>query len=202
MYAGKKILLTVKCADPSVLLYNAIQEITLDKNSKICLSQPIGIACTKTPPHDASPPWIKLNVQIRCGNDDFTDAITVPVYYDVPYFNDIAIDDGKIVKNQAFGTGNGNGQAEASERIMLYENGQRLRLYTEDPYIEIVSEQLFSQTLQGVWADDGFKLSSIVKISDHCPPGHIIEFLANYEEVFKPIRREVHWGKVKITINK
>lgn len=200
IYAGKKILLTVKCADPAVLLYNAIQEITPDGNARTCRSLPIGIACTKTPPVDASPPWLKLDVRIRCGNDDFSDAITLPVFYDVPYFTDIEIDDGSALKDKTFGTGNGNGQAEASEQIMIYEAGQRLRLYTDDPYIETVSEQLFSQTLQGVWPDDGFRLSSIVKIADNCPSGHVIEFLANYEEVFKPIRREAHWGKVKITV--
>ena len=197
-YADRKLLLTVKCADPSVLLNNAIQELTIDGNEYTCKSLPIGIACTKTPPGDASPPWLKLNVQVRCGDDEFTDAITVPVFYDVPYFTQIEVDDGNIVKDKAFGVGNSNGQAEASEQIMLYENGQRLRLYTDDPYVETVSEQLYSQTLQGVWADDGFRLSSIVKIAANCPVGHTIEFLANYEETVKPIRRVVHWGKVRI----
>ena len=201
-YLGKKVQLSVTCADPSVSLSNAVQEITFNRKRllRTCLSQPIGISCTKTPPDDASPPWIKLNVQVRCGNDVFSDAITVPVFYDVPCFSNIQIDDGVDVKDKAMGTGNGNGWAEASEQIMIYENGQRLRLYTDDPYVETESEVLFDQMLRGIWSD-GFRLSSIVKIADNCPPGHTIEFLANYEtETRMPIRRIVHWGKVKITV--
>jgi len=134
------------------------------------------------------------------GDCQNVDAITVPVFYDVPYFSKIQIDDGAEVKDKPIGSGNGNGKAEASEQIMIYENGQRLRLYTDDPYVETASELLFDEVLKGIWSD-GFTLSSIVKIADNCPSGHTIEFLANYEtKEFMPIRREVHWGKVKVTV--
>ena len=200
MYAGKKMQLSVTCADPSVSLSNAKQEITVDKKEKISVVQPIRVFCTKTPPDDATPPWIKLHVTLRCGKDVFSDAFTVPVFYDVPYFSDIRIDDGVEVMDKMMGAGNGNGLAEASERLMIYENGQRLRLYTDDPYVETDSEQLYDQVLRGIWPD-GFRLSSIIKIADNCPSGHTIEFLANYEtEQRMPIRREVHWGKVKVTV--
>jgi pimeloyl-ACP methyl ester carboxylesterase len=199
-YSGKKVQLSVECNDPLVSLSNARQEIKIDKSGRIYRSQAIGISCTTTPPVDASPSGIKLNVEMRCGNEVFSDAITVPVFYDVPYFSNIAMDDGVTVKDKVIGTGNGNGQAEASEQIMLYENNHRLRLYTDDPYIETASEQLFDEVLPGFWAD-GITFSSIVKIADNCPPGHIIEFLANYEtKTYMPMRRDVHWGKVKIIV--
>ena len=202
-YAGKNVQLTVNCADPTVILSNAVQEIVLDKNGKTFQSQPISLSCTKTPPADGSPPWLKLNVQIRCGHDVSSDAITVPVFYDVPYFSNISIDDGRLVSDSAehvLGNGNSNGTAEAGEQIMLYEKGHRLRLYTDDPYVKTDSEMLFDEMVPGgLWAD-GVTFSSIVKIADNCPPGHTIEFITNYETKIKPIHRLSHWGKVKITV--
>ena len=200
-YAGKPVRVTVTCADPSVLLYNAIQEVSIDRNKRTGRSEPIGIACTKTPPTDASPPWIKLNVKIDCTNDIFTDAVTVPVFYDVPYFSGIQIDDGVMVRDAVMGSGNGNNCVEASERIMLYKNGQRLRLYTDDPYVEMATEELYDESMPCIWEENGITFSSVVKIADNCPPGHTIEFLTNYEtKQYAPIKRESHWGKVKVTV--
>jgi hypothetical protein len=199
-YAGKKVQLKIDCADPTVSLFNATHEITMDMNGRTFQSQPFGLFSTKTPPDDASPAWVKLNVQITCDNDVFYDALTVPVYYDVPYFTNLKIDDGVFVSGGTFGTGNHNGQAEAAERIMIYENFQRLRLYTDDPYVVTESEILHDQVLPGLWLN-GVTFSSIVKIADDCPAGHTIEFLACYEtKTFMPICRKVHWGKVKVTV--
>ena len=200
-FAGKKIQLSITCNDPAVSLSNAKQEIKLDKKDRTCLSLPVGISCSKTPPADASPPWIKLNVTVTCGKDVFFDDIKVPVFFDVPYFSDIEIDDGVMVKNKPIGKGNCNGQAEVSEQIMIYENKHRLRLYTDDPYVETAFEQLFDEVVPGGIWPDGFTLSSIVKIVENCPSGHIIEFLANYEtKTHLPIRRDVHWGKVRVRV--
>jgi len=98
------------------------------------------------------------------------------------------------------GKGNGNGIAEAGEQIMVYQNGHRLRLYTDDPYVETRSERLFDEYVKGGHWDDGVTLTSIIKIADNCPSGHTIEFLSNYETKIWPIIRRVHWGKVKITV--
>jgi hypothetical protein len=187
-----------------VSLSNAIQEVSFGRKDKTALSQPVGLSSTKTPPKDGAPAWIKLNVQMSCGGDIFTDAITVPAYYDVPYFSNIQIDDGRTIATNtgpALGTGNGNGQAEASEKLMLYENGRRLRLYTDDPYVVTASEMDYVEMLpEGIWPD-GFTQSSIIKIADNCPSGHTIEFFANYEtKTRQPIGRVMHWGKVKITV--
>ncbi|HAH22245.1 MAG TPA: hypothetical protein DCL77_00475, partial [Prolixibacteraceae bacterium] len=59
---------------------------------------------------------------------------------------------------------------------------------------------LVDEILPAFWPD-GYTLSSVVKIADNCPSGHIIEFLAHYEtKTFMPIHREVKWGKVKIIV--
>ena len=203
MFAGKKVQLIVNCADPTVTLTHAVQEITLDAKEKTFQCQTIGLSCTKTPPEDGSPPWLKLSVQVCCENEISYDAITVPVFYDVPYFANITIDDGRLGTDSAmhvFGTGNANGVAEAAERIMLYENGHRLRLYTDDPYVVTDAEALFDEYVPGGIWDDGVTLSSIVKIADNCPPGHTIELLSVYETKVRPIHRLSHWGKVRITV--
>ena len=197
----RKVIMTVTCNESAVKLTNAVQEIQPGKETKKLLSQPIGLSCNKTPPDDATPPWVKLNVEINCDGIISHDAITVPVYYDVPYFSHIRIDDGLGVRGGPNGTGNINGIAEPSEKIILFENYQRLRLYTDDPYVEQFSEGYhYEMITSGIWPD-GFSRSSIVKIADNCPPGHTIEFLACYEtKTFMPIQRKVVWGKVKIEV--
>ena len=196
-YAKKPIRLNISCADTAVSLFNASQTLN---SGKIFQSMPFGVICRKTPPVDASPPWIKLNIEMWCGDDVFSDNITVPVFYDVPVFKHIMIDDRAGVRGRAYGKGNRDGKANASEHIMLFENYQRLRLYTNDPYIEYEKEELYDYMIPAVW-DDGFTFGSVVKIADNCPPGHVIEFLACYEtKSFMPMRREVHWGRVIIKI--
>ena len=39
----------------------------------------------------------------------------------------------------------------AGEQIMLYENGHRLRLYTDDPYVIAGDEKLVDEVLPAVW---------------------------------------------------
>jgi len=110
------------------------------------------------------------------------------------------VDDGRLVKDKLFGTGNGDGNIDRGEKVMLFENGHRLRLYTDDPYIVDAEEQLYDENLPAVWSD-GFTLTSIVKTADNMPYGHQINFLANYEvKGFNPIYRMVRWGKVTATV--
>ena len=199
-YAGKTVRLSVTCADLDVSLFNSLQTLRLDEKGEFLQSLPIGIRCRKAPPADASPAWLKLNVEVCCGDESFTDNLTVPVFYEVPVFRHVQIDDGEGVREAALGAGNGDGQANASERIMLYENYQKLRLFTDDPYVESSEEELFDYMIPSVWPD-GFSFGSVVKIADNCPAGHTIEFLACYEsKTFMPICRQVHWGRVQITV--
>jgi pimeloyl-ACP methyl ester carboxylesterase len=99
-----------------------------------------------------------------------------------------------------FTQGNADGLAAPGERVMLFKDQYPLRLYSNDPYIVSEEETLVDMILLGQWPD-GFTHSSVVKISDDCPPGHVIVFLASYEtKTFMPMYSEVIWGKVKLSI--
>jgi hypothetical protein len=122
--------------------------------------------------------------------------------FEAPDFRDIKIDDGKVVRDTAWGKGNGDGKADAGENIMVYQGTNRLRLFTEDPYVIRADEQLADEVIPAIWPD-GYTLSSIIHISPDCPEGHIIECLAGYEtKTYNPIERKVTWGKVTITVRK
>ena len=130
----------------------------------------------------------------------FEDEIVVPVFFDVPVFDNVQIDDGLPIRGSAFGTGNADGIASAGEKVMLYLDTARLRLYTDDPYVEASQERLIDEMIPARWPD-GFTLSSVIKISDHCPDGYVIECLASYEtKAYMPIERKVTWGKVRIKV--
>jgi hypothetical protein len=85
-------------------------------------------------------------------------------------------------------------------KIMVYENDRRLRLYTNDQWVDRSQEVLHDEQLPAIW-EDGFTLSSILRIKEDCPNGHIIEFTASYEtNTWNPVERNLHWGKVLITV--
>ena len=127
-------------------------------------------------------------------NDDFD----VPVFYDVPAFSRIGIDDGD---SEMFGSGNGNNIAEPGEEIMVYEisgSSNRTRLYYDDPYVD--DERLYTEVQPDKWGD-GYTVSSVVHIAENCPPGHKIRFLARYEiKDWQTIDRQVTWGTFIITV--
>src|SRR5690606_36555999 len=102
----------------------------------------------------------------------------------------------------SYGTGNGDGVAAAGEAVLLYAGEHRLRLYTDDPYVVTASERAADEVVPSRWPD-GFTLSSIVKIAEECPQGHVIEFLASYDSKdFETIERKVTWGKVFLTVGR
>lgn len=157
------------------------------------------VTANNKPTTDGSPFKIRFDLSISdekglVWNDEF-DA---PVFYDVPEFTNIGIDDGD---SEMFGSGNGNNIAQPGEHILIYEitNGShRTRLYYDDPYID--HERLYDEVQPDKWGD-GYSLSSIVHISEDCPPGHQIKFLASYEvKDWLAIRRDVTWGTFTITI--
>ena len=156
------------------------------------------IAANK-PPMDGSPFRIRFNLTVTDNkNHTWNDEFDAPVYFDVPEFTRIGIDDGD---SEIFGSGNGNNIAEPGETVMIYEisNGsRRLRLYYDDPWID--SERLYDEIQPDKWGD-GYSLSSLIHISKECPPGHQIKFLASYEvKDWMKIRRDVTWGTFTITI--
>ena len=209
-----KLNVTISCADSSLTITSPRQEISLTKNENIILTKPFEIYCNKTPPSDGSPEMLRMKVVIDYDSSRTENHFLLPVFYDVPYFTNIKVDDGhakvrtgnlsnanRAVSDTIYGTGDGNGIVSAGEQIMIYENGHRLRLYSDDPYVITSDETLADEVLPAIWPD-GYTLSSVVKIAKNCPVGHEIEFMAHYEtKTHMPIHRLVKWGKVKIKVN-
>jgi enterochelin esterase-like enzyme len=157
------------------------------------------VTASNEPTKDGSPFRVRFNLTISDNREHaWKDEFDALVYYNVPEFTNIGIDDGD---SEIFGSGNGNNIAEPGETVMIYEisNGsRRLRLYYDDPWID--SERLYDEIQPDKWGD-GYSLSSLIHISKDCPPGHQIHFLANYEiKDWKTIRRDVTWGIFTITI--
>lgn len=148
---------------------------------------------------DGSPFRIRFNLTITDNKKHiWHDEFDAPVYFDVPEFTEIGIDDGD---SEIFGSGNGNNIAEPGETVMIYEissSSRRLRLYYDDPYID--REHLYDEIQPDKWGD-GYSLSSLIHISNDCPHGHQIKFLACYEvKDWKLIKRTVTWGEFVITV--
>ncbi|MFA5418685.1 MAG: alpha/beta fold hydrolase [Bacteroidales bacterium] len=209
-----KLEVILSCADSSVTISSPVQIISFPQNQQLFKTKPFKIYSNKIPPSDGSPEWVRMKVEMNYDSLHFHDNFLLPVSFDVPYFENIQIDDGRFIsatKNQSdyshtatnstYGSGNGDGVVSPGEQIMLYENDHRLRLFTDDPYVITSDEKLVDEVLPALWPD-GFTLSSVVKIADNCPVGHEIEFLAHYEtKTYMPIHRQVKWGKVKIKID-
>ena len=85
--------------------------------------------------------------------------------------------------------------------FMVYEVTHvphRTRLYYDDPYVD--DERLYVDLQPDKWGD-GYALSSVIHISEDCPIGHQIKFLARYEvKEWKTIKRNVTWGTFTITV--
>jgi hypothetical protein len=165
---------------------------------------PFTITLSKKAPANGAPSEIKFKVLIATGDLTFVDEIIVPVMYDVPSFEKLLVDDGRAVSDTSgvHGTGNGNGLASPGEQIMLYSNGHRLRFYSDDPYVESDSEKLIDEVVPAKWPD-GFTMSSVVKISDKCPDGHVIQGVGSFEtKGYMPIDRRLTWGRVAIQVRK
>ncbi len=205
----------VSCSDSSVLFSQPSAIFSVCNGEKLQRIPPFEIQCTKIPPTDGSPAWVKLNLTIHCDSLKFEDDIVVPVWFDVAPFENIKVDDGIPVSlrnlqsdylnnkvDSAYGIGNGDGIFNPSERILLYKDSCRLRLFSEDPYLVAEDEILVDEMLPGIWPD-GFTFSSVVSIADDCPDGHEIEFLGHYEtKTHMPMYRSVHWGKIKVQVKK
>ncbi|WP_343701198.1 alpha/beta hydrolase-fold protein [Chitinophaga sp.] len=154
------------------------------------------VTAANEPPRDGSSPYIRFQVEIidqegHVWKDEFESL----AMFNVPEFTEIGVDDGD---SEIFGSGNGNNIAEPGETVMIYQYSHRTKLYFEDPYIE--SEKLHDDLQPDKWGD-GYALSSLIRISKDCPPGHVIRFLACYEvKEWKTIKRNVTWGTFSITV--
>jgi enterochelin esterase-like enzyme len=197
---ARKIKVNLSTSTEGVTIANPVVEFErLASGCLAWLPAPFKVTASNRPTKDGSPFRIRFNLTITDSKKNtWTDEFDAPVYYDVPEFTQVGIDDGD---SEIFGKGNGNNIAEPGETVMIYEisNGsRRLRLYYDDPWID--SERLYDEIQPDKWGD-GYTLSSLIHISEKCPPGHQIKFLACYEvKDWKKIRRDVTWGTFSITI--
>jgi enterochelin esterase-like enzyme len=197
---AKGIRVTLSTPTEGVTIANHIIDLAnLGSGELIWLPADFKVTAANQPTKDGSPFRIRFDVTIADNKKHiWKDEFEAPVYYDVPEFTNIGIDDGD---SEVFGSGNGNNIAEPGETVMIYEisNGShRLQLYYDDPFID--SERLYDEIQPDKWGD-GYSLSSLIHISEDCPSGHRIKFLASYEiKEWKAIRRDVTWGIFTIVI--
>jgi enterochelin esterase-like enzyme len=198
--AARRIKVTLHTTTDGVTIETATQEIGDIAPGEIrSIPSPFSITAANRPPADGSPSAIRFDVSIT---DDkghsWKDEFDAPVYYDVPAFTKIGIDDGD---RGSLGTGNGNHIAEPGETFSVYQGSHLTRLYCDDPNVE--GEQLEDTVLPDKWGGDGFTLSSLIRISKDAPVGHQIKFLASFEEKeWKVIKRNVTWGIFILTVGK
>ncbi|HLO61067.1 MAG TPA: alpha/beta fold hydrolase [Bacteroidales bacterium] len=197
----ESLAIRVQSCDKDVVLYG--NEITMkpEARERILILPAIRATCGKTPPMHAEPSQVKFKVTIQSGDTTYADEVIVPVLFNAPAFDSIRIDDGRVIREKAFGKGNADGTANAGESIMVYKSKNRLRLYTNDPWINRSKEELMDEQIPSIW-EDGYALSSVVTISPDCPDGHVIEFTGDYEtNSYNPIERKLHWGTLKIKVS-
>jgi enterochelin esterase-like enzyme len=196
----KKLRVTLATSTKEVVISNPTIEIDdIPAGELAWLIPGFKVTANNQPTSNGSPFRVRFNLIITDEeNQVWSDEFDAPVFYDVPEFTNIGIDDGD---SEMFGSGNGDNIAQPDEYILIYEisNGShRTRLYYDDRYVD--KERLYDEVQPDKWGD-GYSLSSIVHIAKDCPPGHKIKFLACYEiKDWKAIKRNVTWGTFTITV--
>ena len=197
--SGKNLKVELSCTNPAVSISNPVMTVDeLEPGSPVWTSAGFRVFANNLPPTDGSPFRLKFQLSISGKNQTWVDEFEVPLMYDVPEFTNLGIDDGD---SEIYGSGNGNNIAEPGESIMVYEVSyvpHRTRLYYDDPYVD--GERLHVDLQPDKWGD-GYALSSVIHISEDCPIGHQIKFLARYEvKEWRSINRLVSWGTFTITV--
>jgi enterochelin esterase-like enzyme len=197
----RTLRVALSTADSAVKIADTLLTVTLRPGQRIIDLPPFRISCFKTPPPHAEPPEIKFRIRVYAGKELCKDDFIAPVWFNTPYFDSVRIDDGLAVRDSAWGKGNADGRADAGESIMVYQGSHRLRLFTDDPWVQKKNERLAAELIPARWPD-GIDLSSVIRISQDCPDGHTIEFLGHYEtKAFNPIERKLTWGRLSITVH-
>ncbi|MHA4809451.1 alpha/beta fold hydrolase [Flavitalea flava] len=195
-----KILVTISTKDPSVMWKDTIVTMSVSPDQRLLTLPPFILSCYKKPPPHAEPADIRFHITVSGASHGLNDEFTVPVFFKVPPFDRIRVDDGRQVRDTVMGNGNGDGLADPGERIMLYQGSHRLRLYYDDPWVVSGMERQTDEMIPARWPD-GFTLSSVIELDSDCPDGHAVEFLACYEtKTFNPIERKLTWGRVTLKI--
>ncbi len=194
------VTLIVRSEDSAISIAENVLSINAVPGERIIALPPIHVRCTKVPPAHAEPPQVRFTIAVKSGDSTSRDEFIAPVDFRVPYFDGVRIDDGIAVREKALGRGNGDGVADAGERILAYHGEHRLRLYVDDPWISRSDECLVDEMIPARWPD-GFTLSSIIHVDPSCPDGHVVDCLASYEtKTFEPIERKVTWGRVRLIV--
>lgn len=197
--AGKGLKVNLSSATEGIRIANpSVSSGDISSCADQWLETDFQVTASNQPPNDGSPFQVRFCITVTDhGQNTWKDEFDAPVFFDVPEFIHIGIDDGD---SEMFGNGNGNNIAEPGESIMIYELSHRTRLWHDDPYID--SERIHVDLQPDKWGD-GYAVSSVVDISENCPAGHQIKFLASYEvKEWKAIKRHVTWGTFIITIGK
>jgi pimeloyl-ACP methyl ester carboxylesterase len=192
-----KLTARLSTAHPDVtILKNTVEEEVLPAASGKFLENGFRIKVRNAPPTDGAPHYVRFRLTVSdAAGQSWEEDFDAPVFYNVPEFGDIGVDDGD---SETFGSGNGNNIAEPGERIAVYQVSNRTRLYYDDPCV--CNEKLVDELQPDKWGD-GYALSSVVQIAEDCPPGHRIRFLASFEnKVWKTIDRKVSWGYFYLTV--
>jgi len=196
----QNLTVRLQTPDTSIAVIDSVIHITASPEQRLIQMPAFNIICNKLPPAHGEPYQVRMKVNIEGFDTTYRDEIIVPVLFDAGCFNDVRIDDGTEIKDRIFGSGNGDGIANAGERVLIYNGEHRLRLFTNDKWVDYSREELVDQQIPAIW-EDGYTLSSLLKITDDCPDGHIIEFTGYYEtNTWNPIERNLHWGKVYIMV--
>ncbi len=194
------IELSIYSPDSMISVLDSITTFSISQERLIDLN-PIRISCDKLPTTDGSPFEARIKVKIKYDTVVFESDFVIPVFFDVPLFDSLSVDDGLMVRDSIFGIGNGNSLVSPGEEIMIYQGNHRLQLFYDDPYI--ISERISDEVLPCFWQGDGITMSSVIKIDENCPPGHRFEIIGRYEtRAYNPMFRYAHWGKVEFEVSK
>jgi enterochelin esterase-like enzyme len=191
--------IALSTAKKNVTIANPVIETSaLEKETETWVPIDFKVTASNEPETDGSPFRVRFDVVITDKNgNSWREEFDAPVFYDVPAFNDIGIDDGD---SEIFGSGDGDNVAEPGETVMIYQHSNRTRLFYDDPYVD--GEKLYDELQPDKWGD-GYALSSLIHISKDAPIGHKIRFLAYYEiKEWKTIKRNLTWGSFTITVGK
>ncbi|SEJ20968.1 Enterochelin esterase [Dyadobacter sp. SG02] len=196
---GGNLKVVLSSPDQDIVIKDSVKTVQVNANARLFQVPDFELICNKKPPLHAEPADIKLRITVYDGNMVNSTVINVPVDFDVPYFTNIRIDDGKVVREAALGKGNGDGKVNAGEDIVLYEGGKRLKINISNVGIDASREQFTDEMIPARWPD-GFTQQSIMHIETDAKE---IECLASYEtKTFNPIERKVTWGRVRLRVEK
>ncbi|WP_353720494.1 alpha/beta hydrolase-fold protein [Dyadobacter sp. 676] len=196
---GEAPKVTVSSPDKDIVITGGAKTMQAKTGERVLQMPEFEVICNKKPPLHAEPGDARLKIVVQNGSTTDSTVIHVPVDYDVPYFTNIKVDDGKPVRQAALGRGNADGRANAGEDILLYEGDKRLKVNISNTGIDTSREQFTDEMIPARWPD-GFTQQSIIRIA---PGATEIECLASYEtKTFNPIERKVTWGRVRLRVEK